>query len=97
MPDKVVSDILDAVEAREIMNVFKLSRQLRELGQPRRRLNSVWFDPTCMVKVDGELEPSPASSSVMCAGPTGFGRRPPSCASTAPAACPSIARSSAAA
>ena len=57
MPDKVISDILDAVEAREIMNVFKLFRQLRlELGQPRRRLNSVWFDPNYMVRVDGELE-----------------------------------------
>ena len=57
MPDKVISDILDAVEGREIMNVFKLFRQLRlELGQPRRRLNSVWFDPNYMVRVDGELE-----------------------------------------
>ena len=60
MPDKVISDILDAVEAREIMNVFKLFRQLRrELGQPRRRLNSVWFDPNYMVKIDGELERVP--------------------------------------
>ena len=57
MPDKVISDILDAVEAREIMNVFKLFRQLRlELGQPRRRLSSIWFDPNYMVRVDGELE-----------------------------------------
>jgi hypothetical protein len=60
MPDKVISNILDAVEAREIMNVFKLFRQLRrELGQPRRGLNSVWFDPAYLVRIDGALERVP--------------------------------------
>jgi hypothetical protein len=57
MPDKVISDILDAVEAREILKVFALFRQVRlELAQPRHRLNSVWFDPDCMVRIDGELD-----------------------------------------
>jgi hypothetical protein len=60
MPDKVISDILDAVEAREILKVFALFRQVRlELAQPRHRLNSVWFDPDCMVRIDGELERIP--------------------------------------
>ena len=60
MPDKVISDILDAVEAREILKVFALFRQVRlELAQPRHRLNSVWFDPNYMVKIDGELERVP--------------------------------------
>jgi hypothetical protein len=60
MPDKVISDILDAVEAREILKVFRLFAQIRlELPQPRDRLNSVWFEPDCLVKVDGELERVP--------------------------------------
>jgi hypothetical protein len=60
MPDKVISDILDAVEAREILKVFRLFSQIRlELPQPRHRLNSVWFEPDCLVKVDGELERVP--------------------------------------
>ena len=60
MPDKLIADILDTVEAREIIKVFRLFRQIRlELPQPRDRLNSVWFDPDCLVKVDGELERAP--------------------------------------
>jgi hypothetical protein len=60
MPDKVISDILDAVEARETLKVLRLFAQIRlELPQPRNRLNSVWFDPDCLVKVDGELERVP--------------------------------------
>jgi hypothetical protein len=60
MPDKVISDILDAVEAREILKVFRLFAQIRlELPQPRDRLNSVRFEPDCLVKVDGELERVP--------------------------------------
>jgi hypothetical protein len=60
MPDKVISDILDAVDAREILKVFRLFAQIRlELPQPRDRLNSVRFEPDCLVKVDGELERVP--------------------------------------
>ena len=60
MPDKLIADILDTVEAREIIKVFRLLRQIRlELPQPRDRLNSVWFEPDCLVKVDGELERAP--------------------------------------
>ena len=60
MTDKVISDILDMVEAREILKVLKLFRQIsREFAQPRNRLNSVWFDPTASVMVAGEVERDP--------------------------------------
>ena len=97
MPDKLIADILDTVEAREIIKVFRLLRQIRlELPQPRDRLNSVWFDPDCLVKVDGRAGArTRGSSSDTCGDPIGSAKRPPSCASTAPAPCPSTARSSA--
>ena len=45
MSDKAIADILDAVEAREILKVLRLFRQIRrELPQPRARLNSVWYE-----------------------------------------------------
>jgi hypothetical protein len=60
MPDKQIADILDTVEAREITKVFKLFRQIcLELARPRARLNSVWFEPNFLVKVEGELERAP--------------------------------------
>jgi hypothetical protein len=60
MSDKTVADILDAVEAREILKVLRLFRQIRrELPQPRARLNSVWFDPNAKVTVGGEVERQP--------------------------------------
>ena len=59
MSDKTIADILDAVEAREILK-GRLFRQIRiELPQPRKRLNSVWFDPDARVMVDGEIERQP--------------------------------------
>ncbi len=60
MSDRAISDALDAVEAREILKVLKLFRQIRrELPQPRRRLNSVWFDPDASVDVGGQIERQP--------------------------------------
>ena len=60
MSDKAIADILDAVEAREILKVLRLFRQIRiELPQPRDRLNTVWFDPDARVMVDGEIERQP--------------------------------------
>ena len=60
MTDKQIAGILDAVEAREILKVIKLFRQVRrEFAQPRDRLNSVWFDPDRPVMVDGQLERQP--------------------------------------
>ena len=60
MTDKTIADILDAVEAREILKVLRLFRQIRlELPQPRNRLNTVWFEPDARVKVDGEIERQP--------------------------------------
>jgi hypothetical protein len=60
MSDKAIADILDAVEAREILKVLRLFRQIRrELPQPRARLNSVWYEPDARVMVDGELERQP--------------------------------------
>jgi hypothetical protein len=60
MSDKTIADILDAVEAREILKVLRLFRQIRcELPQPRARLNSVWFDPDAKVTVAGEVERQP--------------------------------------
>jgi hypothetical protein len=60
MTDKKIADILDAVEAREILKVLRLFRQIRrELPQPRARLNSVWFDPDARIMVAGELERQP--------------------------------------
>jgi hypothetical protein len=60
MSDKAIAAILDAVEAREILKVLKLFRQIRrELPQPRARLNSVWFDPEARVMVAGEIERMP--------------------------------------
>src|SRR5919106_4812410 len=60
MSDKTIADILDAVEAREILKVLRLFRQIRrELPQPRARLNSVWYEPDARVTVDGEVERQP--------------------------------------
>jgi hypothetical protein len=60
MTDKEIANLLDAVEAREILKVLRLFRQIRiELPQPRRRLNTVWFDPDAKVMVDGEIERQP--------------------------------------
>src|SRR5919106_515056 len=60
MSDKAIADILDAVEAREILKVLRLFRQIRrELPQPRARLNSVWYEPDARVMVDGEVERQP--------------------------------------
>jgi hypothetical protein len=60
MSDKAIADILDAVEAREILKVLRLFRQIRrELPQPRARLNSVWFDPDARIMVAGEIERQP--------------------------------------
>ena len=57
MADKAIADILDAVEAREILKVLRLFRQVRrELPQPRARLNSVWFEPDFRVTVAGATE-----------------------------------------
>lgn len=57
MTDKEIAARLDAVEAREILKVLKLFRQIRcEFEQPRARLNSVWFDPEARVKVAKEIE-----------------------------------------
>src|SRR5918996_1593568 len=63
MSDKAIADILDAVEAREILKVLRLFRQIRrELPQPRARLNSVWYEPDARVMVDGEVERQPRVS-----------------------------------
>jgi hypothetical protein len=60
MSDKAIADILDAVEAREILKVLRLFRQIRcELPQPRARLNSVWYESDARVMVDGEVERQP--------------------------------------
>jgi hypothetical protein len=60
MSDRAIADALDAVEAREILKVLKLFRQIRrELEQPRRRLNSVSFDPHALVDVGGQIERQP--------------------------------------
>jgi hypothetical protein len=60
MSDRTIAGILDAVEAREILKVLRLFRQIRrELPQSRARLNSVWFDPDAKVTVGGEVERQP--------------------------------------
>ena len=60
MSDKTIADILDAIEAREILKIQRLFRQIgRELGLPRARLNSAWFDPAARVMVGGEIERAP--------------------------------------
>jgi hypothetical protein len=60
MTDKEIANVLDAVEAREILKVLRLFRQIRiELPQPRKRLSTVWFDPDARVMVDGEIERQP--------------------------------------
>ena len=60
MSDKTIADILDAVEASEILKVLRLFRQLRrELPQPRVRLNSVWFDPDARVTIGDAVERQP--------------------------------------
>lgn len=60
MSDKTIADILDAVEAREILKVLKLFRQVRiELPLTRGRLNSVYFDPNAKVTGAGEIERQP--------------------------------------
>jgi hypothetical protein len=57
MSDKTIAGILDAVEAREILKVLKLFRQIRrELPQPRAQLNSVWLEPDFRVTVAGATE-----------------------------------------
>lgn len=57
MTDKEIAARLDAVEAREMLKVLKLFRQIRrEFEQPRASLNSVWFDPEARVKVGKEIE-----------------------------------------
>jgi hypothetical protein len=60
MTDRAISAALDAVESRETHKVWRLFRQIRrELPHPRRRLNSVWFEPDAMVKVGGQIERQP--------------------------------------
>jgi hypothetical protein len=60
MTDKQIASILDAVEAREILKVYKLFRQIRrEFNQQRDRLNSVWCEPDHLVMVNGQLERQP--------------------------------------
>jgi hypothetical protein len=60
MSDKTIADILDAVEAREILKVLRLFRQIRlELPLPRARLNSVRFEPDAKVTIGGEIERQP--------------------------------------
>jgi hypothetical protein len=60
MSDRAIAAALDAVEAREVLKVLKLFRQIRrELPLPRARLNSVWYEPDALVKVDGEIERAP--------------------------------------
>jgi hypothetical protein len=60
MSNRAIAAALDAVEAREILKVLKLFRQIRrELPLPRARLNSVWYEPDALVKVDGESERAP--------------------------------------
>ena len=60
MSDRAISDALDAVEAREILKVLKLFRQIRrELPLSRKRLNSVWFDPHAPVRVGCQTERQP--------------------------------------
>jgi hypothetical protein len=60
MSDRAIAAALDAVQAREILKVLKLFRQIRrELPLPRARLNSVWYEPDALVKVDGEIERAP--------------------------------------
>ena len=60
MTDKQIAGILDAVEARDILKVIKLFRQVRrEFAQPRDRLTSVWFEPNRPVMVNGQLERHP--------------------------------------
>jgi hypothetical protein len=60
MSDGTIANVLDAVEAREILQVLKLFLQIRcELNQPRERLNSIWFDPNATVRVQGQLERQP--------------------------------------
>jgi hypothetical protein len=57
MTDEEIAARLDAVEAREILKVLKLFRQIRcEVDLPRDRLNSVWFDPEARVRVGKEIE-----------------------------------------
>jgi hypothetical protein len=60
MSDHTIAAVLDAVEAREILKVLKLLRQIRrELPLRRARLNSVWYEPDARVKIDGEIERAP--------------------------------------
>jgi hypothetical protein len=57
MTDDEIAARLDAVEAREILKVLMLFRQIgRGFDQPRDRLNSVCFDPEARVKVGKEIE-----------------------------------------
>jgi hypothetical protein len=60
MTDHAIAAALDAVEAREILQVLILFRQIRrELPQPRARLNSVRFESDAMVKVGEHFERQP--------------------------------------
>ena len=85
MDDKTIAGILDAVEAREILKVLKLFRQIRrELPQPRARLNCVWFEPDARVNVGGEIERQPRVF-VTHSAHRGCAKRRPCSLSTAPA------------
>ncbi len=60
MRDSTIATLLDAIEAREIAKIMKLFRQIRrEFPQRRTRLNSIWYEPESLVKVDGETELAP--------------------------------------
>ena len=57
MSDKTIADLLDTVEAREILKVLRLFCQIRrELPQGRVRLNSVLFEPDARVTIGGQVE-----------------------------------------
>lgn len=63
MTDRTIEAVLDAVEAREILKVLALFRQIRrERPLTRARLNSVWYEPDARIRVDGEIERTPRIS-----------------------------------
>ena len=63
MTDRTIAAVLDAVEAREILKVLALFRQIRrELPLPRARLNSVWYEPDARIRIDSEIERTPRIS-----------------------------------
>lgn len=60
MSDTTIASILDAVEAREILKVLRLFRQIRlELPLARARLSTVSYEPDAPIRVDGEIERAP--------------------------------------